>query len=266
MQTSITTWLNKPKAVNEPPTERQLPTPPQEATIPVAVSPKPVAATAPNPAPASDNLSIIVARLSRHGTSFSRLPPEVVVSTVSSDLIPALRRLNTLLLPIPYQDKFYKETVEDPVIASITFAALWPEDAVLQKLVSNRNAQARRLVAAIRCRIIPPPPDSPDPDARPQLYIATLATLSPYRRHGIARALLELATFRAIQDHNVDCVTAHVWAANDEAIEWYRMRGFEEVRRIPKYYRRLNPAEAVLMARQVSALDLGASGALKEVG
>lgn len=274
MQTSISAWLNKPKAVVEPPPNRQEPEIASEALVAVPLS-KPVASqsiassdinTQLTPAHASGDIERVLDRLKSSSKHVRPIPPNVTICPVSQDLIQPFRRLNTLLLPIPYQDKFYKETLEDPVIASITFAALWSDSAVRLAPSAGQTQPiiepTGRLVGAIRCRIVP----APNPQNRPQLYIATLGTLAPYRSHGIALSLLELVTFRAIELYNIDCVTAHVWEAQDDILRWYEKRGFEVVRRMPGYYKRLNPPDAVFVARHVSPLDLGPMHAFRSEG
>lgn len=60
---------------------------------------------------------------------------------------------------------------------------------------------------------------------------------------------------KAIRMYGVSSVTAHVWAAHTESLEWYSKRGFKEVGREQDYYRRLNPSEAVLIKRDISVMD-----------
>lgn len=88
------------------------------------------------------------------------------------------------------------------------------------------------------------------------LYLSTLVLLSPYRKHGIASHLLQTLTRRAIDDYGITSVGAHVWEANLDALEWYRKRGFCEIRRENGYYRRLDPQSAVVMQRKVSVMDM----------
>jgi ribosomal protein S18 acetylase RimI-like enzyme len=88
------------------------------------------------------------------------------------------------------------------------------------------------------------------------LYLSTLMTLSPYRRHGVAIHLLREMTCRAVDNYGVCSVGAHVWEANVDALEWYRKRGFREVGRESDYYRRLDPSTAIVVQRDVGVMDL----------
>lgn len=88
------------------------------------------------------------------------------------------------------------------------------------------------------------------------LYLSTLVLLSPYRGHGIAARMLDVMVRRAVNDHGVSSVGAHVWEANEEGLSWYRKRGFKELRREEGYYRRLDPQGALVMVKDVGVMDL----------
>lgn len=57
-------------------------------------------------------------------------------------------------------------------------------------------------------------------------------------------------------------VYAHVWEANEEALEWYRRRGFVVGERVEGYYRRLKPQGARVVRRRVGGVGdwLGGTG------
>lgn len=183
-----------------------------------------------------------------------KLPTNVELRACIKEDIPHLKRLNSLLLPIPYPEKFYREIIEDPLTNSITLVAVWHDDP---KAVS---AEKGRLIGAIRCRILAHPPSSGQnavsPTSGPILYLSTLVLLSPYRTHGIASSMLKILTKRAVNDYCITSVGAHVWEANADGLEWYRKRGFKEVGREEGYYHRLKPGGAVIVQRDVSVMDM----------
>ncbi|KAI4197738.1 MAG: hypothetical protein LQ350_005713 [Teloschistes chrysophthalmus] len=90
-------------------------------------------------------------------------------------------------------------------------------------------------------------------------YIQTLALLSPYRSKGIATMLLEsiLATLcREPMYYGTKIIYAHVWEMNEEALEWYKKRGFTVCEELVRdYYRRLRPAGARLVWRELGVGD-----------
>lgn len=127
----------------------------------------------------------------------------------------------------------------------LTLIALWhpaPDEP------NNADAKADRphLVGAIRCRLLP----------SSQLYISTIGILAPYRSHGIAMHLLQGVVKKAVELHSVRCITAHVWEANDEGLDWYKKRSFEVLEKEDVYYRKLRPQGAFLVRKWIGVGDL----------
>ncbi|KAL6710773.1 hypothetical protein ACN47E_007830 [Coniothyrium glycines] len=176
------------------------------------------------------------------------LPPNVELAPLNEQLLPAFQRLVALTLPIPYPDSFFKETMTEPQLG-ITLVALWHsrnEDSGS----SLKTQEEPRLVGAIRCRLLP----------SSQLYISTIGILAPYRTHGIAMHLLQAVVRKAVDLHSVRCITAHVWEANDEGLEWYKKRNFEIVGKEESYYRKLRPQGAFLARKWIGVGDLLGNG------
>lgn len=165
--------------------------------------------------------------------------------------------MNALLLPIPYRDDFYKETMEDPVIASVTRLALWHE----KSRSGGTAATEAKLVAAIRCRVLASAVDNPY-EKIPVLYISTITTLAPFRGHSLGSHLLADVTRTAIELYGVSAVMGHVWEANEDGMEWYKKRGFRVVAHEPEYYRRLAPKTAAFVIRR----DIGPGDLLQAFG
>lgn len=221
--------------------------------------------------------------------------PNFSIAPVTAPTLPAYRRLITLLLPIRYPDKFYKDSVANPTSSSLALCALWPQtprpakptldflDHAPPPSISAIDGSEAKVIGGIQCRLEPLPcplPDifptasTPPPPPRQQphnLYIQTLAVLSPYRSLGVASALLDAIVSTALihyphQNIKVEEVYAHVWEANEEALEWYKKRGFEvgeEV--VVGYYRKLRPSGARIVRRRVGVRDwVGAVGGWKE--
>ncbi|QIW99962.1 hypothetical protein AMS68_005480 [Peltaster fructicola] len=181
---------------------------------------------------------------------YDQLPPNVILSTPEKEDIPRLKRLNSLLLPIPYPESFYKEIVSDLQAQSLTLLAFWKGSTVSEDSTLSKG----QLIGAVRCRLLPSN-GSPGSNG-PMLYLSTLVLLSPYRSLGIASHMLNVLIRRGVQEYGVTSIGAHVWDANTAALEWYHKRGFKEVGHEPEYYRKLNPQGAKIMSRQLSVLDL----------
>ena len=222
------------------------------------------------------------------------LPPTFSVAPITVSTLPAYRRLITLLLPIRYPDKFYKDSIANSTPSSLALCALWPEtprpgkrkldslnDGTLSSVPAMDGLETK-VVGGIQCRLeslpCPPPNVSPTSSTTPpsplqqphNLYIQTLAVLSPYRSLGIATALLDAIISTALihyppQNINVKEVYAHVWEANEEALEWYIKRGFDVGEEVEEgYYRKLRPSGARVVRRRVGVEDwVGAVGGWK---
>jgi ribosomal protein S18 acetylase RimI-like enzyme len=264
-------WLNKPVAVKEPPA----------GAVP-AKDPKDTVISAENTPPRNARIAETTGTTETTGirednqndaptngsTSFLKgskpsLPPNVELRGPTKEDMPSFKKLNSLLLPIPYPENFYKEILADPVDRSITLMALWHDSP------SDVGKVKGRLVGAIRCRLFAHPPGDSASKARidgPMLYLSTLVLLSPYRGYGIAAHMLDNLIRSAVDDYNVTSVGAHVWEANEEGLEWYRKRGFKVVSREPGYYRRLSPSDAVVMLRDVGVMDLAGKGVVRNLG
>jgi hypothetical protein len=90
------------------------------------------------------------------------------------------------------------------------------------------------------------------------IYIQSLALLSPYRSQGLATAVLNAIIASATTQNNIAVreLYAHVWTENSEALEWYAARGFKrEEKVIQGYYRRLKPGTAWILRRRLSPSD-----------
>lgn len=255
LQSSITAWLKKnpasvTKADNNPPNQIEnapseaLPTPPPEPTVAQAPSAPTLPIAVPRPQSARPSFGHPATL--PHAFDLRPLPPNVEFCPLSEDLIPSFKRLNSLLLPIPYPEAFYAETMTEPH-HSVTLMALWhPTPLEGDSNLDVDRIEKAHLVGAIRCRVLP----------SANLYISTIGLLAPYRSHGIATHLLHRIVAKAAQEHGVRYVTAHVWEANDAGLEWYEKRGFEIIGREETYYRKLRPSGAILVRRWIGVGDL----------
>ncbi|KAI7531043.1 hypothetical protein KC331_g14343 [Hortaea werneckii] len=285
-QSSLTAWLNKPATVKTPPVAT-----PRQDEKPSAPSQTGEAGTTQHPTPPTQGLknsepTCTTASSTTHSeqnssktlssfqTPLPPLPPNIHLRACTKADIPALKRLNALLLPIPYPEAFYREILQDEVTNNLTLLALWHDDPSL------KDQEKGILVGAVRGRLLPSSSSTsttkgatttlpttaaagttlstPKEGQREEklLYLSTLVLLSPYRRHGIMTHMLRHLTQRAIREYRVSSVGAHVWEANTEGLEWYARRGFAVVGREEGYYRRLEPKGAVVVRRAVGVGDL----------
>jgi ribosomal protein S18 acetylase RimI-like enzyme len=260
MQTSITTWFKKSAAVKQSTvsstvtdqdssTTESNPSHTQHASTPSQPQPTPQPTLTAQPPTTKPTPTL----------PFSNPPTKLVknITLVPCDksLIPSFQRLNTLLLPIPYPQTFYREILSDPTASDLTLLALWHDDP-------SSTSSPGKVIGGIRCRILPDPSTQATPKDK-ILYISTLGVLSPFRSYGIASWLLHLLIERGIRNYGVSAVGAHVWEASNEAREWYRKRGFRETHLEQGYYRRLTPQGAYVLRREIGPRDLLDYGSMR---
>jgi len=259
-QSSLIAWLKKPPAVTQPletlneadkqpkqhEAQEQLPPPPCSSAPKES---EPDARTETGTLDASNTALKALPKTAR-----PPLPPNVEICACTKADVPAFKRINSLLLPIPYPESFYREILEDSLTKNITLLATWHDDP------ATIGKEKGRLIGAIRCRLfahaLSSHSDRVGTGEKPMLYLSTLVLLSPYRSHGIAAHLLHLLTVRAIKQYGIGSIGAHVWEANQEGLDWYAKRGFEVVGEEADYYRRLKPSGAVVVRREVKVADL----------
>lgn len=177
-------------------------------------------------------------------TQNSSLTPEATISPASEHHIQPLRRINSLLLPIPYPDAFYRAITVPSSPPNFSRMINWTDPS------SNET----KVVGGMVCRLDPVPSASAPTY---EIYIQSLALLSPYRSRGLATAVLEdvvkAATKAGIR---IESIYGHVWTQNEEALEWYAKRGFaREEQPIPGYYRKLKPDSAFVLRRRIGPSD-----------
>lgn len=239
-QRSIQSFFQPPKAPQYAP-----PPASSSAAVPPAPPRPPTAASSPPPPP--------IPRPVTSATNPS-LPRNATVRAVEPSDIPALRRLNSLLLPVAFPDSFYAAVLDPAQSHRYSRVITWAGDG-------NGLPEEPKIVGAIVC--IPEPQqqqqqsaDSTATSYEHSLYIRSLGILAPYRALGLANAALDdiLAHVSSFSSPTLSLrsVTAHVWTENEQGLAWYLRRGFEHVGTpIKAYYRRLRPDTAILVSRPV---------------
>ncbi|KAL8828312.1 MAG: hypothetical protein Q9170_006661 [Blastenia crenularia] len=224
-----------------------------------------------------------------------RLPLNLTIDLITPATVSSFRRIISLLLPIRYPDTFFAESTANTTPSSLARVAVWHErpqpakrkreDDPQHLAISSPDPEPRlgnpdewsatqsdglpgTVIGGIQCRLEiisfhpslitsskpPPKPENP----QKYCYIQTLALLSPYRSKGIGTALIEtiISTLCTEKEYQgTKSIYAHVWEANDEALEWYVKRGFQVGGVVQDYYRRLKPAGARIVWRDLGVKD-----------
>jgi len=145
----------------------------------------------------------------------------------SDKTVNVLKKLNTHIFPVKYQDKFYLDCMS---AAPYTTMALHSDF----------------VVGAICCRL------EKLPTGKSRLYIMTLGVFAPYRRRGVGAKLLANTMKLAKDDPNIQDAYLHVQVNNDDAIEFYKTFGFKFKETLKNYYRRIEPSDCHVYSREVS--------------
>ena len=145
--------------------------------------------------------------------------------------IKLLKKVNQVVFPVVYHDKFYKDVLEAGELAKLAFY----NDIV---------------VGAVCCRV-----DTSVPGTR-KLYIMTLGCLAPYRRLSIGTRMLKHVMDIVEKDGNFDSVFLHVQINNESAIEFYKNFGFDIVETKEQYYKRIEPADAHVLEKKLKSIKI----------
>uniref|UniRef100_A0A1A9VU34 N-terminal methionine N(alpha)-acetyltransferase NatE n=1 Tax=Glossina austeni TaxID=7395 RepID=A0A1A9VU34_GLOAU len=150
----------------------------------------------------------------------------IELGDVTPHNIKLLKKLNTVVFPITYNDKFYVD-------------ALYAGELV--KLAYYNDI----VVGAVCCRI-----DTTENKRR--LYIMTLGCLLPYRRLGIGTIMFLHVLNYVENDGNFDSIFLHVQINNDGALEFYKKFGFEIVETHKHYYKCIESTDAFVLEKTLT--------------
>ncbi|KAI0699265.1 acyl-CoA N-acyltransferase [Cytidiella melzeri] len=163
--------------------------------------------------------------------SSSRSPPRVSFASVTPNNLGTVRKLNSVLFPIRYSDKFYHDIVE-------------PEVEDFCKLIYYNDIP----VGTFCCRL-----ETSGDQAK--LYVMTMGVLAPYRSRGLGaqsiRHIIEAAASRS--KPHIKAVYLHVQTSNDGAKTFYERHGFKEVALAENYYKKITPHDAWILEKEVVA-------------
>merc|ERR1712223_1693369 len=151
--------------------------------------------------------------------------------------IKLLKKVNQVVFPIVYHDKFYKDVLEAGELAKLAYYNDVVVGAVCCRVDVIANAPDEELSEATK--------------SKRKLYIMTLGCLAPYRRLGIGTTMLKHVMDIVEKDGNFDSVVLHVQVNNEGALRFYKNFGFEVVETKEAYYKRIEPADAHVLEKKI---------------
>ncbi|OAX41069.1 N-acetyltransferase NAT13 [Rhizopogon vinicolor AM-OR11-026] len=141
--------------------------------------------------------------------------------------IGTVRKLNSVLFPIKYSDKFYQDILATEV-----------EDFC--QLVYYNDVP----VGIICCRL-----------ENKDLYLMTMGVLAPYRSRQLGSETLK-RIIKAAASHSkpkIRRIYLHVQTSNTEAKNFYEKNGFKEVGIKEDYYKKIVPRDAWILERVIDS-------------
>ncbi|RSH86202.1 uncharacterized protein EHS24_004433 [Apiotrichum porosum] len=197
-----------------------------------------------------------------------RPKPKVTLTSLTPNNSGTLRKINSVVLPIVYSEKFYKQDVLDATLDDIN---------KLGKFTHFYYADIP--VGACCCRIENMAKGAKQP---PTLAILTLAVLAPYRSQGLGSALVQHALRSALHPtappaptppatgtatraqlkpveprKPINRALVHVQVGNDSARKFYERLGFKEAGVEETYYTKMEPRAAWILVCDDIAAALG---------
>jgi len=137
--------------------------------------------------------------------------------------IGTVRKLNSVLFPVKYSDKYYQDILQ-------------PEVEPFCQLVYYNDVP----VGNICCRL-----------ENKELYLTTLGILAPYRSRKLGSQALQ-RIIKAASLHNkpkVKRISLHVQVSNADAKRFYESHGFSEAGIYKNYYKKITPQDAWILEK-----------------
>ncbi|KAH0827537.1 N-acetyltransferase NAT13 [Lanmaoa asiatica] len=150
----------------------------------------------------------------------------VSFASLTHQNIGTVRKLNSVLFPVKYSDKYYQDILQPEV-----------EDfCQLGTLVYFNDVP----VGNICCRL-----------ENKELYLTTLGILAPYRSRKLGSQALQRIV-DAASCHNkpkIKRISLHVQVSNGDAKRFYENHGFSEAGIHKNYYKKITPQDAWILEK-----------------
>ncbi|XP_073285283.1 uncharacterized protein [Primulina huaijiensis] len=137
-----------------------------------------------------------------------------------------LKKLNTALFPVRYNDKYYADALTSGEFTKLAY-------------------YSDICVGSIACRL-----EKKDSGAI-RVYIMTLGVLAPYRGLGVGSRLLNHVLDLCVKQ-NIGEVYLHVQTNNEDAIKFYMKFGFEITETIHNYYTNITPPDCYVVSKFIT--------------
>ncbi|KZV63807.1 N-acetyltransferase NAT13 [Peniophora sp. CONT] len=158
-------------------------------------------------------------------TTKTRSP--VTFASLTPNNLGTVRKLNSVLFPVRYSDKFYADVLQ-------------PEVEDFCQLVYYNDIP----IGTICCRL-------ETKDGKQQLYLLTMGVLAPYRHLGVGAQTLQHVLDAAAARQNIHRIYLHVQVSNEDAKRFYEKHEFKEIGIDETYYKKIKPSAAWVLERRL---------------
>jgi len=169
-------------------------------------------------------------------TSPGKTLARVTFSYLTPNNLGVVRKLNSVIFPIKYAEKYYKEI-------------LAPEIEEFCQLVYYNDIP----VGNFTCRL------ESGPKGRTSLYLMTMGILAPYRSRGVGSQVMKVLIDSVTQSQSpkIDRIYLHVQVSNMDGKAFYERHGFKEAGLQKGYYKKIEPRDAWVLERVLTDPSTG---------
>ncbi|GEQ68384.1 hypothetical protein JCM33374_g2052 [Metschnikowia sp. JCM 33374] len=151
----------------------------------------------------------------------------ITLDDLTPNNLGTFKKINQVSLPTSYPESWYKESLDNGQVVKLAFYNELPVGAIKGRLFNSSKKLPTFEVATtsnMNSKIV-----------MNALYLESLAVLKAYRNQGVGNELLQWIIAEAKQRF-VHEIYLHVHVKNDEAIQWYKKKGFVQSEEIVKDY------------------------------
>ncbi|OBA24444.1 acyl-CoA N-acyltransferase [Metschnikowia bicuspidata var. bicuspidata NRRL YB-4993] len=151
----------------------------------------------------------------------------ITLDDLTPNNLGTFKKINEVSLPTSYPESWYKESLDSAQIVKLAFYNELPVGAIKGKLFHTSHKLPNFELSTksnMNTKIV-----------MNALYLESLAVLKAYRNQGVASELLQWIISEA-KSRFVHEIFLHVHVENDEAIQWYKKKGFVQKDEVVKDY------------------------------
>ncbi|XWS70837.1 hypothetical protein CRYUN_Cryun03dG0083300 [Craigia yunnanensis] len=138
-----------------------------------------------------------------------------------------LKKLNTALFPVRYNDKYYTDALASGEFTKLAYYS----DICVGSIACRLEKKEGRAI---------------------RVYIMTLGVLAPYRGLGIGTRLLN-HVLDLCSKQNIPEIYLHVQTNNEDAINFYKKFRFEITETIKNYYTNIDPPDCFVVTKFITS-------------